>query len=365
MNHQELVDWLFQNGGPAIRYRTATELLPSSDGVDIAKLREELLQSQLVKTWLERFTPGRGIKSLHGNKSTTLENVMGKLTDLGCRKGMAEFDQQTSPFRRWLQDNAERLPIDVHDNASRVWIAVFLARAGYTDEPAVGKVLRNRLETIYDFARQGIYNIYVNPADYPRMPRNFQSKPLVNPALTRVDNNCLPSIYDIIGLAAYLPKCGTEDDREKADTIINYILNDRYQRLAPGYGVLRTEDGRYYAIGWSVNLPGYFGAPSDDTSPHQVTPETKGAFVQRLVLVGQFPAARGHPWFVNGLQHLQGFQTEQGTYLFPRPYLQEKNNGYWVNGACMGLEEDRKTKLAIELESTFWMVMLQSLASAQ
>lgn len=364
MNQHELVNWLFENGGPAIRYRTATELMTSSDSADIGQLRDELLQSQLVKAWLERFTPGRGIKSLHGSKSTMLENVMGKLTDLGCRKGIAELDKQTSPFRQWLQENAERPSINVHDSAARVWIAAFMARAVYTDEPAVGKVLKNRLETIYEFTRQGNYDIYVNPADYPRMPRNFQKRPLVNPVLTKLGNNCLPSIYDIIGLAAYLSECSNEGDWAKADTIINYILNDKYQNLAPGYGVLRTEDGRYYAIGWSVHLPGYFGTPSDDTIPHQVTPETKGAFVQRLVLMGQFPAARNHPWFTSGLNHLQDFQTEQGTYLFPRPYLQEKTNGYWVSGACMGLEEDRKTRLAIELESTFWMVSLQSLASA-
>jgi hypothetical protein len=79
--------------------------------------------------------------------------------------------------------------------------------------------------------------------------------------------------------------------------------------------------------------------------------------------MGQFPAARRHPWFVNGLDYLHSFQTEKGTYLFRRSYLPEQPNGYWVNGARMGLEEDRKTRLAIELESTFWMVMLQYLAS--
>jgi hypothetical protein len=335
-----------------------------SDSIDTYQLREELLQSQLVKTWMERFTPSRGIKSLHGSKSTTFENVMGKLTDLGCSKGMAELDKKTIPFRKWLQDNFERPPIDVHDNAARVWIAVFLARAGYTDEPAVGTVLKKRLETIYDFTRQGNYDIYVNPVDYPRMPPSFQRKPLVNPAFTRLDNNCLPSIYDIIGLAAYLPECGTEDDWVKADTIINYILNDQYQKLAPGYGILRAENDQYYAIGWSVHLPGFFNTPSDDTIPHQVTTETISSFIQRLVLLGQLPAARRHRWFINGLNQLQSYQTENGTYLFPRSYLPEKSSGYWVSGACMGLEENRRTSLSIELESTFWMAILQSLTSA-
>lgn len=110
----------------------------------------------------------------------------------------------------------------------------------------------------------------------------------------------MPWIYDIIGLAAYLPECGSEDDWTKPDTIINYILNDQYQKLAEGYVILLGENGRYYAMGWDAKLPGFFGTPSDDTKPHGGSLRTLGAFVQRLILVSRFPAARSHPWFVNG-----------------------------------------------------------------
>ena len=266
MNHQESVDWLLENGGPVIRYRTATELMSPSDSIDIGQLREALLQSQLARTWLERFIPGRGINDLHGSKSTTFENVMGKLTDLGCSQGMTALDNQTEPFRQWLQNNAERPSRHIFDLFCRTLIAAFLARAGYTDEPAVGTVLKNRLETVYDFTRLGSYDIYIDPADYPRMPRSFQRSSLLNPALSRDgDNLSLPWTYDIIGLAAYLPECGTEDDWAKANTIINYILNDQYQKLPPGYGVIRSVNGRYYGMGWSVHLPAFFGTPSEDT----------------------------------------------------------------------------------------------------
>ena len=364
VNHQELVDWLFANGGPAIRYRTATELMPPSSNVDIGQLREELCQSKLAKTWLERLVPSALFNDLHGSKATAFENVMGKLTELGLRRGVPEFEQRTMPYRSWLKDNAEGPPTHVFDRFAGTLIAAFLARAGYVDEPAVGEVLKGRLATVYDFARKGSYDIYVDPTDYPRMPRIWRDGPLVNPALTRDGNSYLPSIYDIIGLAAYLPECGTEDDWAKADTIVNYILNAHYQKLAPGYGILRTENVRYYSMGWDVKLPGFFGAPSDDVKPRGGPLMTPGAFVQRLALMGQFPAARSHPWFINGLNHLHGFQTENGTCLFPRSYLAEKPSGYWVTGARMGLEENRRTGLAIELESTFWMAMLQSWTSA-
>ncbi len=367
MNRLESANWLLANGGPAIRYRTAAEFMPPSSSVDIAELREELLQSELVTSWLRRLTLSAGINDLHGSKATAFENVMGKLTELGLRRGVPELDQCTSSYRSWLQDNAEGPPRSIYDGFARKLIAAFLARAGYTDEPAVNTVLRDRLATLHGFTRQGIYDIHVDPADYPPMPRSFQKRPLVNPELT-VDedgNDCLPSIYDIIGLAAYLPECGTEDDWAKADTIVNYVLNDQYQKLAPGYGIVRLEDGRYYSGGWDIKLPGFFGDRPDEAKRYGGPLATPGAFVQRLVLMGHFAAARRHRWFRDGLEHLGGFQTENGTYLFPRSYLPEKPSGYWVSGARMGLEENRRTSLAIELESTFWMTALRASISTE
>jgi len=357
MNQQELVNWLFENGGPAIRYRTATELMPTSDSVDIGRLAEELLQSELVRTWLGRLIPATSLNGLHGSKATAFENVMGKLTDLGLMSGVPELDQRTRPFRRWLEDNAKRPPRHIFDIFIRTLIAAFLARAGYINEPAVGIVLKNRLETVYDFTRRGRYDIYVSQADYPKMPRSFRSKPLIDPALTSDGNVCLPWIYDIIGLTAYLPDRGTEDDWTKTNTVINYILNSQYQKLPRGYGVLRAENGRYRAMGWSVHLPGFLGNPSEDSSI--------GMLVQRLSLMAQFPVATQHSWFMDSLRHLGSFQTERGTYLFPRSYLQEDSVGYWVVGRRMGLEESRRTRLAFELESTFWMTKLLTSVRAE
>ena len=53
---------------------------------------------------------------------------------------------------------------------------------------------------------------------------------------------------------------------------------------------------------------------------------------------------------------MEGFWTDKGTYRFPREYLQENNNEYWIGSSHMGLEENRRTNLALELESTFWKV---------
>lgn len=356
MNHRELVDWLFENGGPTIRYRTATELMQPSGKVATGQLREELHQSELVKVWLERFVPSSLFNDLHGGKETAFENVIGKLTQLGCRKSMPEFDQRIVPYCGWLKDNAEHPPGHIFEVFYRTLIAAFMALAGYIHEPAVGTVLRNRLETVYDFTRQGRYDIYVSQASHPRVPSVWRGVPLINPVLSRDGNLCLPWIYDIVGLAAYLPECGTEDDWAKANTITNYILNEQYQRLPQGYGILLAENHRYYAMGWSVHLPGFLSDASEGSTVRE--------FIQRLILMAKFPAAVQHPWFTNSRRHLSRFRTECGTYLFPRSYLQDDRIGYWVAGRRMGLEENRRPALAIELESTFWMATLQSMASA-
>ena len=117
MNNEELGAWLYEHGGPVIRYRTATELLPPDKTIDIQRLADEMLQSPQVQKWLGNLIPPRlllnnpvatphvlasGIMEVHGSKPTNLENVLGKLTDFGAQRGMVELDQRTLPYREWL-----------------------------------------------------------------------------------------------------------------------------------------------------------------------------------------------------------------------------------------------------------------------
>ena len=53
-NDGALARWLLVSGGPAIRYRTATEVLDSAPGVDVAQLAGALLASPMTQLWLER-----------------------------------------------------------------------------------------------------------------------------------------------------------------------------------------------------------------------------------------------------------------------------------------------------------------------
>jgi hypothetical protein len=79
--------------------------------------------------------------------------------------------------------------------------------------------------------------------------------------------------------------------------------------------------------------------------------------------MARFPVARKHVWGRNALRHLESFGTEEGTYLFPRKYLQESPDSYWVGGGHMGLEANRRSRRALEVESTFRMLQIKRLAA--
>jgi len=74
-----LTEWLLENAGPVIRYRTATELLNDPTRIHLDRLRKDLLESPLVRRWLDRLVPG----GIHSSQNTAFENPMNKLVDLG------------------------------------------------------------------------------------------------------------------------------------------------------------------------------------------------------------------------------------------------------------------------------------------
>jgi hypothetical protein len=283
---------------------------------------------------------------LHGSQPTCLENVLGKLTDFGLKKGIPELDRQTLPFREWLNKNAELSSKNVYSKFNVSMLTSFLARADYFNEPGVEYILKNRLNMVYDFTRKSNYDIYI--------PDKFIRKhPVIKLGLTPGGDCYLPLIYDFVGWAAWMPESGTEEDHAKADNIIQYILNEEYQQLPWGYGVMGDGTGRTWSLGWSVHVPRFSGVPDKK--------QMNKSLIHMIGLLINFRAVKQSLWFIESMNHLESYQTEKGTYLFPSEYLVEKTNGYWVNGVHMGLEETRKRNL--ELESTFWMAKFKKMLS--
>lgn len=308
MTDREIVKWLLQNGGPSIRYRTATELLDDPDSVDLDRLAQDLLESPQVRVWLDRLLPDTSRTGLHHSRNTAYENAIGKLVQLGCKRGMPAFDQRTQPFRSWLEDELEK-PSVPFGLFFQILVAAFLAMAGYCRNQAVRALLTRRLQTLYQFTRRRDYSIYAERDAYSGIPKAFRGKPLVNPELYANGDMQLPSIHDVNALAHFSWDLDHEHTENMIDTVIGYILSAEYQRLPDGYGIVRLGVRRYHAMGWDVKLPGYFGYDLGDWDARQL--------VQRVELMAHFPIARRHRWFQDSVEHLESHRTMQGTYLSP------------------------------------------------
>jgi len=134
MKDGSLIAWLLEHSGPAIRYRTAAELLdPRPSPQELARVSQELEQSPLVQGWLANVGLSTGDTDLHGSKRTCFENAAGKLTQLGCHRGMAGYDACMAPFRRWLAEQVERPSIGDWSPYYGTLVAAALARGGYRD----------------------------------------------------------------------------------------------------------------------------------------------------------------------------------------------------------------------------------------
>ncbi len=197
MNDNELAGWLLAHGGPAIRFRTTTELLAEASAGDLVHLEEDLLASPSVKEWLERLTPplseadlrrmpARGaafenMKQIHHANDFAFENIMGKLVQYGSRAGMPVFDERTRPWREWLKaatnepgrNGVSAFLIDL--------VASFLWMAGYRDG-AVRQHVSERLERIAAFAEERRYDIYIDQDTYPGFPASYRKHKLIDQA---------------------------------------------------------------------------------------------------------------------------------------------------------------------------------------
>ena len=352
MDHAQRLHWLMHHGGPAIRYRVARELLGDTCRGDAEQLADALLVSDPVRTWLGRLRPDFGFNAIHGSSPEAYENVMGKLTLLGCHAGMAPLDTHTAPWRAWLAEQMTTPKEGVGSLFLRSIVGSYLVVAGYHDEAVLAQ-LHHRLGVLYPFCRAMDHDIYVEKTSYPDIPAVWRDRPLVDPALYDGGEARYPSIHDLYALAHYPPELVDADVQRRIDAVVAYILHPAYQALEDGYGIMRHGPSRYFCIGWSAHLHRYAGP--------DVADRREATYVQRLALLARFVAARKHPYMRESLDHLEGYATEEGTYRFPSGYLRERPGGYWVTGAAMGLEADRRRRIVRTIESTFWMTWIRTM----
>jgi hypothetical protein len=374
MDHSSTAQWLLNHAGAVICYRVASEYPEAREQADAEALLKELPDDATVKQWLDNLKPyesmvearqqGKGLGAgghssfLHGSTDLNLEVVLPKLGQLGLHAGMPVLDEKTISWLHLLEAGWRRgideVQLDGGHFRSAVYfyydyqliIASSLALAGYIEHEAVGRVIRSRLDAIYEVLKDGRFDIYEEPGRLSVHPKEWANH-LLKWDIYSDGIIKLPLIHDICGFAC-LRKRANKEVKRKIGTIIRWILAPEHQRFLYNYGYIRCPDGRGKSVGYKMDLPGYFGHDDQDFDPR--------GLVLRCWQMAHFPESREHPWFRKSLQHLESFVTQDGTYVFPKIYLAEaRGRGYWIRGWRMGLGENRRNPQWNEIESTFWM----------
>ncbi len=84
--------------------------------------------------------------------------------------------------------------------------------------------------------------------------------------------------------------------------------------------------------------------------------------LQLVEILASSTSFRESPAFIGLLDTMEEYRTEQGTYMFPSEWLEERAQGYWICGDFMALDTGERSPGALELESTFWALMIRRAA---
>lgn len=341
------IEWLMGYGSPAIRIRTMKDIIGENPS---QKMIDDLLAFPMTEKWLPRLQPKTDFFNLHGSKPECLENVSGKLHELGYSVSM-------SPKRQHNLDNFVEVLEDIGRTQALFEFSTLFIYASLLildfDHPLLLDMAVDHLTMVGDFCHQMDYDIHIDPDTFGGMYASYHGRKLLNPEF----NHRLPTIWDLY-LLAYMPRTRRKEEINQAETsILNYILTDDYQNLPEGYGIMyHPPTKKYFAHGWNIGLPGWHIDGS-------ISPTHQEIQLQRLELFANFPSAHSRKWFQNSVNHFESFQTTDGTYRFPSGYLKEGTSGYFVFGNYMRLEENRRRKIALELDSTFRMELIKKRAS--
>lgn len=369
MNDHELIDWLLQYGGPIIQYRTATELLDSNTGIDIEKITRKLIDNDKVKKLLERFNDYEHVSGYHFysfnsiHSATGLEGIIARLLEYGLKSGLPVFDSKMHRLKQFIANKhvSDALsPTNKNDIIG--YRAIFLGtlavsylfRGGYYYEEAVEYAIK-RLKLLNMVVTRKVFDIYLDDNELihnSRRPKRWDDIPVIQPRHNPGSSEMpLPGIHDIFALA-YFPKRYADDEITKQILdIVDYVLDQRFQKLHPMYGLLWYESSKvYHLCNWKPEIPCL------DMFDNMYQRNTLLLYMD---LMSHFSNIRQSQWFHNCLLFLEQFKTSDGTYIFPPEYLKDVNGGVYVCGQAMGLGENRRSKISYELESTFRMLLIK------
>ncbi len=286
---------------------------------------------------------------IHNSFDTCLENAMRKVLLFGVRE---HDDPRLENFNGWALERLKHLlenPTWLNPVEYTI-LATYLNGMGCND-PVVLAVLQERLDSAHWFTANGEFDIHTDPAGFPAIPAARRMHKLIHPKYYPDGKYFYPLVYDLFGWANLPPVLDTPNNRKKVEAILSCVLDERYQRLPWGYGLLFVPPNKYYGMGWSLHLPRFFkGEPNH-------APDASALWWAEAM--AGFPVMARSAWFKRVLEHLDSFHTADGLWKFPAAYVAEARNKYFVIGGHMGLGEARKGGDGLKIESTAWRMRIQ------
>ena len=337
MNQQ----WLLDNANIPIKYNILKN----------KQLHQGLLENDEVKYWFS-FLKQKSLVNIHGSFDYCFENIIGKLWILGLSKEIDEFDHNLKFVFDFLNEQVGKQYLE-ELSFSKIYayrdyetiLASYLPFLGYYNEKSVQYITDKRINILYEFTKQKRYDIYVDGSKLKGVRKEWQPY-VINPSLYSDGNIALPSIHDLIlfsGMYMYLDK----ENKQKIETIIEWILDERYDDIINNYGYFYFPNESYNAkaILFKIYLPKLINLYKRDQ---------RGLLFTCLIL-SYFKSSRNSKWFQSAMQYFDQFKTVDNRYFFPKHMITEKTDYYLIGGGHMNIGEDKRSKLYSEIISTYWI----------
>jgi len=347
------IDFLLESADEPIRYRVLREFVKNERAAK--EIEVEFLENAVVALWLNNLkpeTPPQRHSMEHGSFDFCLENALLKAVQLGLHGGLPQMVNA-------VQYYIDKLETETTDGANRCntlgIIENLLTLAG-VNHAVVRKNMLASLDELYNFVCMGNYDIYISDEEREKLkavPAIWKNRKFIKRRLVEKYGYCYPLIYDIVGLHKLNGTISAETDK-KINAVIDYISTDEFHNtISDGYGILIAGDKKYYSMGWDPKYPGWF----------DVTDYMKNENAPKLLFFAQYisryPLARKTKWFSDLLEYLGKYRSSHDIYAFPAEWLKE-NQGYAVQGSHISFGENRRKKNWREIESTFYMLILNN-----
>ena len=319
----------------------------------------DFTENEQVKYWLGALSDRvlcKDLSNIHGSHDYRYENIIGKCFILGLDSSVPQFDMLIRYFLDFLdkhieQDHGETLTFGkmyAYRDCETI-LACYLPFLGYAHEKSVQYVAKKRADIIYDFTKQGRYDVYRNDIRYVGVQKGWRDY-ILDPDMYADGNIALPSIYDLILFAGIYPTIDAETQR-KIDVTIGWIFGEGYSQIHRRFYYYAPDDPRYKAkaIDGKVHLHTFDGGDEHIQS-----------LLFKCFIFSHFDIARESQWYNSAINYLDNYRTADGRYVFPREMTAEKRDISVTSGGHMNVGENKRSRGYAEIISTYWMERILS-----